>query len=66
MVSLLERLLEKIPNITFKSLLQNYQYKIFYNQIARLNYLFYSINKTKPESSENKVSQQAFMFNIDD
>lgn len=66
MVSLIERLLEKIPNITFKSLLQNYQYKIFYNQIARLNYLFYSINKTKPESPENKVSQQAFMFNMED
>lgn len=44
-VSLITRILEKFPEITFKAMLQNYQYKIYYNQISRLNYLFYNINK---------------------
>lgn len=49
MVSLLNRIIEKYPNITFKSLLQNYQYKIYYNQISRLNYLFHNISKNISE-----------------
>ena len=50
--SLLTRILEQYPNITFKALIQNYQYKIYYNQIARLNYLFYNINKGGGEGAD--------------
>lgn len=48
-VSLISRILEAYPNTTMKSILQNYQYKIYYNQLKRLNFLFYGINKNKYE-----------------
>ena len=54
MVSLLFRILEKMPNITFKALLQNYQYKIYYNQISRLNFLFYNLNHQQPSAVDSK------------
>lgn len=55
--SLLTRILEQYPNITFKALLQNYQYKIYYNQLSRLNYIFYNINKnTSTESTTSAES----------
>lgn len=57
--SLLTRILEKYPNITLKGLLQNQQYKIYYNQIARLNYLFYNINKntTGQVTNQNETTK---------
>lgn len=53
MVSLISRILENMPNITFKAILQNYTYKIYYNQLERLNYLFYYINKNKNINNNN-------------
>lgn len=43
MVSLIYRILSKRPNTTFKFLLQNHSYKLYYEQFRRLFDLFYTI-----------------------
>lgn len=54
MVSLVLRLLKEVPTMTFRSLLTNRMYRVYYNQLARLNFLFMYLGRKKWKGKDKK------------